>query len=148
MNMFKSIIAGFALQLPALAAAVANQPSQVSAQLEVAFTGVETQQGMIMMVLFNSEATFDGGAPVRMAMVPAEKPDVKALFDGLPTGWYAIKAFHDLDGDGKMSTNPFGIPTEPFAFSNNAKGAMGPAKWADAAFDVIAGANNHGIIIQ
>jgi uncharacterized protein (DUF2141 family) len=28
------------------------------------------------------------------------------------------------------------MPTEPFAFSNNAKGRFGPAKWDDARFEV------------
>ena len=34
--------------------------------------------------------------------------------------------------------NPFGMPTEAFAFSNNAPASMGPATWADAAFEVTA----------
>ena len=45
----------------------------------------------------------------------------------------------DLNGDGEMNTNPFGIPTEPYAFSNNARGQFGPASWADAVFTVGAG---------
>ncbi len=145
MNTFKTIIAAIAINLPALtAAAAANE----AAKLEVAFTGIETPKGAIMMVLFDSEATFNGGKPVRVAMVPADKADAKTLIEGLPAGRYAIKSFHDIDGDQKMSTNPFGMPTEPFAFSNNAKGNMGPASWADAAFDVKAGANTHSITIQ
>jgi uncharacterized protein (DUF2141 family) len=44
--------------------------------------------------------------------------------------------FHDVNGDGRMNTNPFGIPTEPYAFSNNARGQFGPASWADAVFTV------------
>ena len=55
-------------------------------------------------------------------------------FDGLPDGDYAVRAFHDLNGDGKMNTNPFGMPTEPYAFSNNAVGNMGPASWDRAKF--------------
>jgi len=54
----------------------------------------------------------------------------------LPAGDYAIKAFHDVDGDGQMGKNPFGMPTEPFAFSNNAVGNMGPAQWGQARFTV------------
>jgi len=55
-------------------------------------------------------------------------------FEDLPAGDYAMKAFHDVDGDGRMATNPFGMPTEPFAFSNNAVGNMGPAGWDRAHF--------------
>jgi uncharacterized protein (DUF2141 family) len=41
-----------------------------------------------------------------------------------------------VDGDGRMGTNPFGMPTEPYAASNNARGEMGPPAWSDAAFEV------------
>ncbi|WP_371514874.1 DUF2141 domain-containing protein [Brevundimonas denitrificans] len=47
-----------------------------------------------------------------------------------------MRAFHDVNGDGEMNTNPFGMPTEPFGFSNNAVGNMGPASWARAHFAV------------
>ena len=47
-----------------------------------------------------------------------------------------MKAFHDVNGDGQMNTNPFGIPIEPYAFSNNAVGNMGPARWSAARFPV------------
>ena len=59
-----------------------------------------------------------------------------ATFENLPAGDYAVKAFHDVDGDGEMDTNPFGMPTEPYAFSNNAVGNMGPARWDRARFAV------------
>ena len=48
----------------------------------------------------------------------------------------AIKAFHDIDGNGQMGVNPFGQPVEPFAFSNDAPANMGPASWSAAAFDL------------
>ena len=38
--------------------------------------------------------------------------------------------------DGEMNLNPFGIPSEPYAFSNNAVGNMGPASWERARFAV------------
>jgi uncharacterized protein (DUF2141 family) len=145
MNRFTQIISAIAINIPALAAASANQP----AALEVAFTGIETPQGNIMMVVFDTEQAYNSqGAPVRVAMVPVNSEEAKAMVEGLPAGTYAIKSFHDIDGDGKMGTNPFGIPTEPFAFSNNAVGHMGPAKWADASFEVKSGSNVHSITIQ
>ena len=45
-------------------------------------------------------------------------------------------ATHWFDGDGEMNTNPFGMPVEPYAFSNNAVGNMGPARWSAAHFAV------------
>jgi uncharacterized protein (DUF2141 family) len=111
-----------------------------TAPLTVTFEGLRTPAGAVMVALYDSEAAFDrGGKPVRAMAVPVSGPTARADFE-LPAGRYGLKVFHDLDGDGRMGTNPFGIPTEPFAFSNNARGVMGPPKWTEAGFDVGPGA--------
>ena len=99
-------------------------------------TGART--GSVMVALYDSAAAYDGnnGRPVAAVAVPASGATVVATFENLPAGDYAMKAYHDVNGDGEMNTNPFGIPTEPYAFSNNAVGNMGPARWAAARFTV------------
>lgn len=96
-------------------------------------TGVPT--GSVMVALYNSEASYEGGAAVAQAAISAAGP-VVARFENLPAGDYAVKAFHDVNGNGEMDKNPFGIPVEPYAFSNNAVGNMGPARWNRARFPV------------
>jgi uncharacterized protein (DUF2141 family) len=124
-------------------------PATGSASLTITFTGITEKTGAIMGVIVNSEAGYtEKAAPVRMIMIPVTGSEVSQVIDGLAPGNYAIKLFHDVDGDKKMSTNPYGMPIEPFAFSNNAKGNMGPASWADAKFVVAAGANSHSITID
>ncbi|MFZ4688724.1 MAG: DUF2141 domain-containing protein [Polymorphobacter sp.] len=139
-----AIAAAFAIPAaPSLAqAAPAAAPG-----ITIAFTGIATPTGMIMISLFDSGAAYNGGKPVRVAAVPADGAAIEAHFEGLPAGRYAVKAFHDVDGDGKMAVNPFGMPTEPFAFSNDAVGEMGPARWDQAAFDATA-ATRHTITIR
>ncbi|KQY85142.1 hypothetical protein ASD25_08020 [Brevundimonas sp. Root1423] len=111
-----------------------TQTAPANASVVVTFeTGATT--GSVMVALYNSEAAYGGGAPVAAMAVPADGP-VVARFENLPAGDYAVKAFHDVDGNGEMNTNPFGIPIEPYAFSNNAVGNMGPARWAAARFPV------------
>ena len=147
MNNCKSILTALAMAGASFSAAAVAQSAGSS--LTVNFTDIEEKQGAILGVLVDSEAAYDGkAAPVRPLMVTADKAEVAAMVDGLAPGTYAIKLFHDVDGDGKMSTNPYGMPVEPFAFSNNAQGNMGPAKWADAKFEVKAGANTHSITIK
>lgn len=147
MNNFKSILTAVAMAGASFSAAAVAQ--NAGSSLTVTFTGIEEKQGAIMGVLVYSEAAYDGkAAPVRPLMVSIDKAEVVAMIDGLAPGTYAIKLFQDVDGDGKMGTNPYGMPTEPFAFSNNAQGNMGPAKWTDAKFDVKVGANVHSIIVK
>ena len=85
---------------------------------------------------------------MRAFAVAADGATIEERLPGLKPGRYAIRVFHDLDGDGKMGLNPFGVPTEPFAFSNDAKGMMGPASWDAAAFEVKAGDNVQTIHID
>lgn len=120
-----------ALGLALLASPAAAQQADVTLTFE---TGART--GAVMVALYDSEAAWSGGAPVAQMRVDAAGESPTAVFRGLPAGDYGAKAFHDVDGDGEMDTNPFGIPIEPFAFSNNAVGNMGPAEWADASFPV------------
>jgi hypothetical protein len=121
-----------ALLLSAAPALAQTADSKVVLTFE---TGART--GQVMVALYDSAAAFDGGSssPVAATAISASGP-VVATFGNLPAGDYAVKAFHDVNGDGQMNTNPFGIPTEPYAFSNNAVGNMGPARWDRAHFAV------------
>jgi|TARA_B110000971_G_scaffold169269_1_gene173762 uncharacterized protein (DUF2141 family) len=47
----------------------------------------------------------------------------------------------DKGADGEMDTNFVGIPKEPYAFSNNVMGKMGPPKWKGAKFEVVGDAS-------
>ena len=97
-------------------------------------TGAQT--GKIMVALYDTAEAYSGGVPVRAAEVDVAAGQTEAVFADLPAGDYAMKAFHDVNGNGRMDTNPFGMPNEPFAFSNNARCNMGPASWDRARFAV------------
>ena len=116
---------------------VLAQDSSVTFEFE---TGAPT--GSVMVVLFSSKAGYDGNRPVATMAVPAGSSPVSVTFEGLAPGSYGMKSFHDLNGDGEMNFNPFGMPIEPYAFSNNAIGNMGPASWERARFNV------NGAVVQ
>ena len=128
--------AAAALLLTAAAPALA-QSADMAADISKVVLTFETgaATGSVMVALFGSEAAYNGGAPVASAAIPASGA-VVARFENLPAGDYAMRAFHDANGNGQMDTNPFGMPTEPYAFSNNARGNMGPASWERARFTV------------
>lgn len=131
-----AVAALLAFASPALAQSASQSASQAADnRLTLTFeTGAET--GAVMVALYDAEAAYEGGAPTRVARVDVAAGGRDAVFENLPAGAYGMKAFHDVDGDGKMNVNPFGMPTEPYAFSNNAVGNMGPAKWDRARFEV------------
>lgn len=105
--------------------------------LEITFTNIAPATGQIMLALFDSEDAYGrGGKPVRAIALQVTGTTATATIENLLHGRYGFKIVHDVNGDGAMNTNPFGMPIEPFAFSNNAVGNMGPATWEAAAFDI------------
>lgn len=121
------------------AIAVVNAPhaeAQEAGEVSVTFSGIIAPKGALFVGLYDSEAAFAGGEPVGGYRLTVSGDTVTKSIKGLKPGRYAIKVFHDIDGDGRMNTNPFGIPTEPYAASNNAPSTMGPPSWNDAVFEV------------
>lgn len=120
------------LALMAFASPVAAQaPAQGSLTLTFE-TGADT--GAVMVALYDDEESYRNGKPIRAVMVDVAGGERSTTISNLPAGTYGMKAFHDVNGNGRMDVNPFGMPTEPFAFSNNAAGNMGPAGWDRASF--------------
>lgn len=135
-----------ALVLAALLAVPQSASAEPAAKLSLTVTGIKDAKGALMIAVFD-EATYGKGKPVVASAVPVTGVTASTTIDLAP-GKYGIQMFHDVDGDGKMGTNPFGMPVEPFGFSNNAPAQFGPAAWKDAAFDVPAGASAHTIALN
>jgi len=66
---------------------------------------------------------------------PAANKDLSVTVTNLPYGKYAVSIFQDMNGNGKLDKGLFGIPTEPFAFSNNYHPTFRAPTWDDCAFD-------------
>lgn len=55
-------------------------------------------------------------------------------FESVPSGEYAIAIFQDINNNDKLDTGIFGIPSEPFAFSNNFRPKFGGPKFDECRF--------------
>jgi len=133
-----------ALILSAALGAAASDEASLTVEVE----GLEAPQGAVMMALFATPDAWNGGEAVAGQRVAVDGHTVTVEFGGLPAGDYAIRMFHDVDGDGELDVNLMGVPTEPFGFSNNARGQFGPAAWDDAVFVVAPGANSHALDLR
>jgi uncharacterized protein (DUF2141 family) len=65
----------------------------------------------------------------------------RAVVPKLPEGKYAMLAYCDKNGNGKLDENLLGVPKEPYGFSNGKAGKY-ELSFAEAAFEV--GANGTG----
>lgn len=108
--------------------------------LHVVIEGIKNAKGQVKVGLEKTAEEFDQGplheARYRGETVASKEGRIEVRFRDVPYGTYAIKSFHDEDGNGQLNTNFMGIPTEDYGFSNNARGTMGPAKFQDARFEL------------
>ncbi len=142
--MYRSIIA--ALLLATAAAPGVAQAQAASSTLTIEISGLQPQ-GQVMVQVFATEADYAAGRATANQIVAVDAATEQVRFEGLAAGPTAFRLFHDVNGDNRMNTNPFGIPTEPFAFSNNARGSFGPATWSQAVFTLNAGDNTQAIAL-
>lgn len=113
------------------------QAQEETFDLTVEITGMNTDIGKVFLALYNAEKTFlKKHETTKGANAVVKGKKAIAYFKGLKKGEYAISLFHDENDNNKMDTRIFGIPKEPYGFSNNAKGFMGPPKFKDAKFIV------------
>jgi uncharacterized protein (DUF2141 family) len=99
--------------------------------LIVAVSGVRSARGHIRAGLVMADPNTGNVKQVGGTMAQAIEGTVTLTFNNLPDGDYAVQMFHDEDDNGEMKTNLFGIPSEGYGFSNGARAAFGPPKFAD-----------------
>jgi uncharacterized protein (DUF2141 family) len=111
-------------------------PAAAKGSIRVIVKNLENDKGDVKIALFNSEETYSAknAEPFRKCIAKISGKRAEYVFTDLPSGEYAFKLFHDENGNGILDANLVGIPKEDYAFSNNAKGSFGPAKYEKAKF--------------
>lgn len=96
-----------------------------AADLVIRVDKVRNDAGQVKVALFDSAAGFLK-RPVRVADAPASAGATTVVIKDLAPGDYGFAVYHDANGNGAMDRNLVGIPLEPFGFSKDAQGRMGP----------------------
>jgi uncharacterized protein (DUF2141 family) len=95
----------------------------------------KSHKGRVLCGLYHQETKWLGRDYFQGAKSDVdENGKARCIFRGIPAGSYAISAFHDLDSDNQLDRKIFGIPSEPYCASRNARRAFGPPRWRDAVF--------------
>ncbi len=130
----------------ALALAVLPFPA-LAAELRISIDGIRSQHGTVLIGVYDSATSFENalrtsgsGAfvtdPYRVAAA-ALRVDAAmrsaVVFTDLAPGRYAVIAFQDENDNGKLDKSFLGVPTEPYGFSNNAKGFLSSPSFDAAA---------------
>ncbi len=119
----------------AVLAAMLLPLSSSAGELRLALHGAGSSGKNLYLAVHSSSANFlahDDNAIRRVIVATGDSTEL--LIPNVPAGEYAVAVFADMNGNGVLDSNFFGIPTEPVGVSRNAKGRFGPPKFADAAF--------------
>ncbi len=80
--------------------------------------GIKEIKGKIVIGLYNKAKTFpDIGKQHKGIISKITTKSATYIFSDIPDGIYAIALFQDLNNNGDLDYNFFGIPEEPYAFS-------------------------------
>lgn len=124
-----------------LVGGLAGVPMMIhAASLEVIVTGLKDPQGTVEVGLYHGKDSFPRAEGATMgesiAADTARDGTFRVLFPDVKPGSYAVAVYHDQNHNGKLDKGLFGIPSEGYGFSNDAKGFMGPPGFESAAFQV------------
>lgn len=113
----------------------ANSQEKETVDLTIEVTVTKYNKGHIFLAIYNSKEDFLKNVYKGSS---TEVKEGKAIlkFKEVEKGDYAFSLFHDLNGNEELDKNFFGIPKEPYAFSNNQKGSFGPPKYKNALVNI------------
>ncbi len=101
--------------------------------LVITIQGLKNQRGRVCLSLYSNGRGFPKNNALQARCVKITSTPLVVTFPNLQPGSYAVAAFHDVNGDGKLHQNILGIPTEEFGFSQNPEILTGPPKFGDSA---------------
>jgi uncharacterized protein (DUF2141 family) len=120
-----------------LALLVLSASAALASKITVTIEGVHSDRGQVTVGLFSRAEGFpDGDYADKWIRVPAKTQPITVVFDDLAPGRYAVGAYHDENGNGKLDTNFIGWPIEGYALSNGIRLSIFRPRFKDSAFTV------------
>lgn len=110
-----------------------SAPAAFAGDLTVEVSGITPDRGKVYIGVYDQPDTFPSGRQRASQVLEPHDRHLTVHFNDLPPGQYAAAAFQDFNGNGKLDKNLLGIPKEPYGFSREARGSMGPPPFAEAA---------------
>jgi uncharacterized protein (DUF2141 family) len=133
----RRLLMAFLAALTGTTLTLGDESAASAATLHVRITGFKTSEGELAIALFDSAGDYRTQSnAVRRAYLPVENLASEWRVEDLPAGEYAVIAYHDENGNREIDFRLLGMPKEPVAVSNDARGVFGPPKFDAAKFEV------------
>ena len=110
---------------------------QQTYDLTVVVQGLENNDGVLQFGLYNEADKFPiVGETFKMVRVKTSANSRKYTFIGLTKGDYAVAIYQDENNNDNCDKNFFGIPVEPYAFSNDIRPKLSVPSFEDCSFQL------------
>ena len=107
----------------------------VKTSLKVDVQNIRVHTGSVHVGLYKACPDFPNCKPVELKVLDAKTNNLQTAFSVEP-GDYAVAIYHDENGNGQMDKRVFGIPKEPYGFSNNFRPRLSAPKFSDCKISV------------
>ena len=122
---------------PALARAQAEcLGEQSGVRLHIVVEGVRSSDGVMTATLYGDDPRkfLKGGGDLKVWRYPARSPTTEQCVYLPKAGTYAVAVYHDAKRAYRFVQGAFGMPTQDYGFSRNARLFFGPPSLANAKF--------------
>ncbi|MDX1428263.1 MAG: DUF2141 domain-containing protein [Salegentibacter mishustinae] len=113
---------------------IAFAQTETTGNIVVSVENLSSEEGKVYFALFN-EDNFLKKAPIQGEVSEIKEGVAQITFSEVPSGTYAVTAYHDKNGNQQMDFESNGIPKENYGVSNNQMNLYGPPLWEDAKFE-------------
>mgnify|MGYP005828239353 FL=1 len=113
---------------------IAFAQTDTTGNIVVSVENLSSEEGKVYFALFN-EDNFLKKAPIQGEVSEIKEGVAQITFSEVPSGTYAVTAYHDKNGNQQMDFESNGIPKENYGVSNNQMNLYGPPLWEDAKFE-------------
>jgi uncharacterized protein (DUF2141 family) len=101
--------------------ALGMSSSAFASPAQIRVQGLRQDKGSIIINLFASAESWESEVPDKIVQISPLQGNSAAITVDLPAGNYAFFLYHDEDANGELKRGTFGLPGEPYAFSNNVR---------------------------
>lgn len=104
-------------------------------QVMVIVTNIGVLEGHMHIGIYNDPEVFlEIGEEYLISRTKVNGSEMIIPISSLDIGSYAISLFHDVDSNEEIEKNFFGIPKEPYGFSQNYKPKFRAPKFSECSF--------------
>ena len=96
-------------------------------QIDLVVENIHSKDGILKIALYSNADEYEREIYFRGINLKVDANTREYIIEDVPDGVYAIAIYHDINQNEKLDTNFFGIPKEPYGFSNNPKTLTRPS---------------------